>query len=273
MSKRQIGTRWCYTLNNYSLEEAVAVLEMQSSYHICGKEVGDEGTPHLQGYIIFKSVKALSGVKKLQSRAHWEQAKGTTTQNVTYCSKGGLFSETGTRPKTSKEVGELQKEQWADVVRSVREGTCEHEYPKEFIQYNATINRLYQPQVHEIQVYTGIWFYGPPGTGKSRKARDDFPGAYDKLMNKWWDGYVDEESVIIDDIDTTHVHMGLFLKRYADHYPFRAEYKGGSKLIRPKHIIVTSNYSIEDIFGTGTEMTKAIQRRYKVTQFKSLIAK
>lgn len=141
------------------------------------------------------------------------------------------------------------------------------EYPREFIQYNSTIERLYNPVVEEMSEYTGLWYYGPPGAGKSRKARDDFPGAYDKLLNKWWDGYVDEDSVIIDDLGLDHKHMGSFLKRYADHYPFRAEYKGGSKVIRPKNVVVTSNYSIEEIFAGDQMLIDALKRRYKATKF------
>lgn len=263
------GRRWCYTLNNWTSQEGLDLCAVASVYHIVGKEIGENGTPHLQGYIVFKSAKRLSGVKKLNNRCHWELAKGTTEQNVVYCSKDGNFHEVGVRPKTPKEIGEDQHTRWLDVIRSAKEGTCAEEYPREFIQYNSTVNRLYAPDIGTIDQYNGLWWWGPPGTGKSRKARDDHPDLYDKLLNKWWDGYVDEDVVLIDDIDTTHTTMGLFLKRYADHYPFRAEYKGGSKVIRPKTIIVTSNYSIDEIFGKETEMAKAIHRRFKVTKFHS----
>lgn len=76
-----------------------------------------------------------------------------------------------------------------------------------------------------------------------------------------------ETSVLIDDLSKDHRFMGYFLKRWCDHYPFRAEYKGGSKTIRPRAIIVTSNYSIEDIFGDDQVLVGAIKRRFKVKHF------
>lgn len=241
------------------------------TYGIIAKEVAPStGTPHLQCYFVFKAPKRLAAIKKICPRGHWEIAKGTTEDNIKYCCKEATEDdrmELGKRPKTRPEIGQEQHELWTDVCRAAREGTCEEEYPQQFIQYNSTINRLFDPQVDVINEYSGHWWTGRPGTGKSRKAREDYPDLYDKLLNKWWDGYRDEETVLIDDIGLDHKIMGTFLKRYADHYPFRAEYKGGSKVIRPKSVIVTSNYTIEEIWAGDQQMIDAINRRFKTTKF------
>lgn len=114
--------RWCYTLNNYTPEEGVALTEIPCRYQICGREVGESGTPHLQGYVVFEKQKRLAAVRKLNARCHWEVAKGSTEQNVIYCSKDGDFCEVGAKPKTAKEVGQDNHIRWLDVVRSAKEG-------------------------------------------------------------------------------------------------------------------------------------------------------
>ena len=45
-----------------------------------------------------------------------------------------------------------------------------------------------------------LWYYGDPRTGKSKEARVGNPDAYIKLANKWWDGYKNHQTVIIDDL-------------------------------------------------------------------------
>lgn len=261
-----LGKNWCFTLNNYTPQQEEVLAAVDCRFIHYAKEVGASGTPHLQGVIVWNSSKRLSGCRVVLPGAHWALCKGTIKQNIDYCSKGPITSR-GDPPKSKQERGAADKEKWADVIRSAKEGTAETEYPGEFIRYNTTIKRLYAPVLQDLDTYTGLWYVGPPGTGKSRTARSDFPGAYDKLLNKWWCGYDHQESVIIDDLSLDNKFMGTFLKRYVDHYPFRAEYKGGTFLIRPKNIVVTSNYTIQEIWGDDPAMVEALKRRFKVHHF------
>jgi hypothetical protein len=229
------------------------------------------GTEHIQGYIVFKTQKTMTGVKMVFDTAHWEVAKGTTEQNVAYCKKDDRFYEYGTKPRSVKELAKESKERWADVIRSAKEGTCDEEYPAEWIRYHSTLSKMCVLKHEDNDELCGLWYYGASGTGKSRAARANFPGAYDKLLNKWWDNYEGEPSVILDDLDHFHAPtMGHALKRYADHYPFRAEVKGSSMVIRPKVIIVTSQYTIEELWPLDVSLQEALKRRFKVTNFYKL---
>jgi len=55
-----------------------------------GKAENNQGTPHLQGYVVFSTPKKLTACKKINAQAHWEQRKGTHEQ-VLSCPVG-VFS-------------------------------------------------------------------------------------------------------------------------------------------------------------------------------------
>ena len=114
------------------------------------------------------------------------------------------------------------------------------------------------------------WFVGAPGTGKSRSARERWPVHFNKSCNKWWDGYRNEDTILIDDLDRQRTAISHDLKLWADHYPFKAESKGSCSSIRPGRIVVTSNYTISELFETDQELVRALQRRFNIVRFESL---
>ena len=96
--------QWCFTLNNYTSDEVKAIKAkfedpaVDLRYGIIGHEVGDNGTPHLQGYCSFNKNLRFKGIKAiLGERAHVEIAKGNEKSNFEYCSKSGTFKEYGKR--------------------------------------------------------------------------------------------------------------------------------------------------------------------------------
>jgi len=108
----------------------------------------------------------------------------------------------------------------------------------------------------------GIWIYGISGCGKTTAANRAFPNAYLKPLNKWWDGYQDEDVVILDDMDVFHRDLTADIKHWADFLPFIAEIKGRSVYVRPTKFIVTSQYSIREIWNEDEKSFEAINRRF-----------
>jgi len=86
--------QWVFTVNNPTPLE-VEVLKATNNlckYMIVGHEVGENGTPHLQGYVTMKNAYRFTSIKQLMDdRAHVEPAKGNIEQNFKYCSKDGEF--------------------------------------------------------------------------------------------------------------------------------------------------------------------------------------
>jgi hypothetical protein len=98
---------WCFTLNNYTEEDEERIRALQKHkgvYYIYGREVGEQGTPHLQGFVSFPTRKRLSYVKKHVGQAHFSMAR-MIDNSIEYCKKEGDWEEFGERPKDNKKCG------------------------------------------------------------------------------------------------------------------------------------------------------------------------
>lgn len=274
MSGATIRSRgWCFTINNYTSDDEHHVFNLAwySKYVVCGKEVGESGTPHLQGYVYFQDAKTMSAVSAYLPRAHLEKARGTAEENYQYCTKENDYYEYGEKPLEPRDGGRLEKERWELALAAVTENRLE-DVPADILgrnlkslQYAATALKVSKRNLEDTEE-SMEWYYGESGTGKSRKAREENPGAYLKMCNKWWDGYQGQDVVIIEDFDSDHKMLCHHLKIWADRYPFPAEVKGGKIDIRPRKIIVTSNYRPDDIW-TDEKDLDPILRRFHVTKF------
>ncbi len=138
-------TRYCFTLNNYT-EENVEHIKLfarnRCSYLVAGREVGESGTPHLQGFLILKTSQRLSYLqRRLSNLAHYEQALGSNEQAANYCKKEGNFFEVGTFPNPRGQGSVIKNfKAWVQAQdRSPTPREVANEWPDIWVRYQNTI--------------------------------------------------------------------------------------------------------------------------------------
>jgi len=265
---------WCFTINNprSNYKDLNGIKNWE--YMVVGNEVGENGTKHLQGFLAYKTRTKFSTIKNQIPMAHIEKMLGTPQQASDYCKKEGNFEEYGVIPdyQGGSTGGQKKAENYRKVIKQCEENDLEAvkgDNPALYFLHYSTVKRIAmdapQANIKPLDKLENEWIWGATGLGKSFTARQENPGAYIKTHNKQWNQYNGEDNVIIDDLSLTSSNwIGEHLKQWADHYLFPADVKYCQKTIRPKKIIVTSNYSIEEMFGHDVALCEAISRRFKV---------
>lgn len=251
---------YCFTINNPTEEDTnlmKAICET-AQYAIVGKEVGEKGTPHFQGYMYFKNAKAFSSVKDKLPRAHIEVSKGDAQQNKEYCSKQEVYLERGEMPDQGKRhdldaVREMIKKtpKMREVVEEVH-NMQQVKFAEVYLKYHEPA-RSWKPEIR--------WYHGSTGSGKTRAAREwlgqDIYTCLDGI--KWWEGYDGHESVLIDDFRKDYCKFHQLLK-LLDRYEYRVETKGGSRQLLAKKIAITSPYPPNIVYSTREDVQQLLRR-------------
>jgi len=265
---------WCFTLNNYSCEQPDILAnlfardEADIAYICWGREVGAEGTPHLQGFVSFRSKRALKYVRVFIPRAHLEIARGTPSEAIAYCEKDGVFTEFGARPAGRGQRSDL------DAVKSAIDGGATMEelaetYFGSFLRYHRGFALYFglrqQPRCFTPDVFV---FYGATGTGKTRKAYEQ-DTAFDAQIaiyshpgGMWFDGFNGQHRAIFDDYGGSEFAITYLLK-LLDRYPMKVPVKGSFVEWNCQQIYITSNRHPDLWYPNALpEHVKAMKRRF-----------
>ncbi len=112
-----------------------------------------------------------------------------------------------------------------------------------------------------------VW--GPTGTGKtygaikymaSKFGNDFHVQRFRPHVEEWWDGYVSQPGIIIEEFEGSDVVSYSRLLAILDRYQLLLPVKGGFKQARFKEVIFTSNRSPEDWYCNRGE-TSELDRR------------
>jgi len=263
-----------------SKENAMEKLKLKkpATYICVSQEKHEDGTDHLHALFTAKDKLVTTNVKYFDLSD--DEEDGSTKiyhgnyqgarDNVDiqkYIQKDNNFIEFGEFQSNKQDAVQerrlhnelLLNNNLPDLVASGQLALSQYKWVKESIEcYRRDIQSPNDPKNKVV-----YWIYGKPGSGKSTYAFDNFPNAFDKPQNKWWDNYEGQDTVILDDLTKEGAKcLTYHLRRWLDKRAFPAEIKGSlQKSVCFSKFIITSNYLPKDIWTDDPETVEAIERR------------
>lgn len=277
---------YMFTLNNYLPEDQAKVLAWEGvKYVVFGLEVGESGTPHFQGYVEWIEGKAVvPTLKKLDPRIHWDERMATAQTAKAYCCKGiqtkaewtllGVKGPTYGRDAKVFESGKMSAQgkrsdikDCAEMVvcgASLRDVALEN--PAVFVKYHKGFVALKNVlMTHRTEPPTVRWIWGLAGVGKTRgPVERHIASHYIKDNTTWWDGYEQQEAIIIDDFDAKAWNYRALLQ-LLDRYQYQGQYKGGYVPINSPYIYITCEHA-PPAFWAGNELAQVMRRLASVEE-------
>jgi len=248
-SKQRIAPsiRWIMVLNNWTNVELSAIgsiISKNCKYAIIEKEVGENGTPHLQGYFEFKTKMRPCSVFNI-SRIHFEKAKGTREQNDIYCSKDSNIVISIGRPKPIKLITNLYPWQLEilEIMKTEPDDRTIHWYWEKTGSFGKTQFVKYCVVKHKVLMCNG--------------------GKHSDIMNLVFNQDMNETECVMFDIPRPHEGNISYsaLECIKNGMVCNTKYETGVKIFNSPHIFCFSNFPPDDT-------SKLSGDRWKITNLR-----
>lgn len=268
MSDNVRSYRWVFTLNNPTDEEIDKLSTLDCTYLLYGKEHQNEGTPHLQGYVVFQSQKRFSTLKRFNERIHWEKARGNHAQNIAYCTKEDTEPyEKGERPV---DIRKRKTNLVEEIEKDPRHGLTIYNN-KRMIESLENEQKMFEEIISGLMEKPEVvYIYGDTGTGKTYWAINDAVQRYGKdnvSMLRFCNSFGISnnpmaDALIIPEFRPSCIDAATFLE-FTDGYGMVLNIKHSQVYIRPRAIYICSIKHPHEIYKD--EINEQFRRR--ITRF------
>ena len=226
--------KYDFVINNYKKNEVISLklsIPKLAKKAILGFEVGESGTPHIQGYI---SLKRKLRITSLTKWAGFERASMRAVRNdpatQEYCRKDGKYWEYG-YPKPIKIIDELRP--WQQDILD-----------------------LYLSPIDERKIY---WFWEPVGGKLGKSAFIKFMicmhsilfcsgGKHTDIMNLVFNQDMDSSRGVFFDIPRAHEGKISYssLECIKNGMVCNTKYETGVKIFNSPHVFIFANFPPDD---------------------------
>lgn len=223
------STRWSFTWNNYTAEDCALLDSLHEAgkvrYLVYQREVGEQGTPHLQGFVQLKQSRLAAMVSLFggSGHAHFSIARGTPEQNRHYCLKPHpgcdckhcVQARKCPPPTEPREFGTAITQGARSDILELRDAIFAGKRPREVIEdddlcvafakyprYAERLNQFAPSPALDVEPET-VLLLGPTGCGKTRSVREGEDDMWIRPVGQgfWFDGYADHPAVFFDEFE------------------------------------------------------------------------
>lgn len=222
---------WCFTLNNYTEENynnVLSELRYLCKMFVVGKEIGSKkNTPHLQGFMIFKTKKRFETIKAIGdefNKMHLEKCRNIKA-SIDYCKKEGTYF---CYPEEVK----------INIITELR-------------PWQADIEKLILGEIDNRKIY---WYWEDTGNfGKSALCKYLYikykcliiqGGNHADIINGVFNYDMDKCRAVIIDMPRCNKHCAISysaIECIKNGMIFNTKYETGCKVFNSVHVIVFSN--------------------------------
>lgn len=169
-----------------------------------------------------------------------------------------------------------------DMIEQGKDKEAFNKYPRNYLQYGEKIKALIgqKRDFYKTDGSPNIWLTGTPGSGKSAILEVIYPDSYHKtLLNKFFDLFdpAQHTHILLSDVDHDAFEtLGTqFFKTLCDEagFPIDQKYKSPLPVHRP--VLVSSNFTIEDVLPEDLkgrrETLVALKRRFWEVNIRELL--
>ena len=255
---------WCFTLNNPRSKDITKLQSLEYGYLVYQLEIGEQGTPHIQGFVQMREKQRLASLHRLVKRARFAKRKGTPYEASHYCKKPvpdceckhckDLEAFDNVEPFEDGFLSVETQYKLYEIAKVIKEHglqRCIDRFPDSYITLHNGMKALDKNYAKKRDFKTAVTIlWGEPGSGKTRYAMETFPEPYvlpcggGKGSADFFGDYRPElhQSVIVDDFYSYWHYSKTFLK-VTDRYPIEVQTKGGFLQFLAHDLVFTSNLS------------------------------
>jgi len=289
-----LDCRWnsaCITWNNYT-EDNVKTWEslvetVPFVVYVCyTREVGESGTPHLQGFIKTSKTVTTSWLCKLCPGIWATKTLATNVDKaIGYCHKKGEpeeipLIEFGVRPKGAGHRTDLDMLH-ADILSGMSQRDVSNQHFGLYLRYSTGLQRYWTLNAStatrsEPKIY---WLWGPSGTGKTQRiskyqsgstipptdvpdastARPEMYSLTHTTSGTWWDMYHGQTVVLLDDLRGSWMPYSDLLRIFQSS-PCQVSARGVGHWLAASTFFVTTNLPPSELYSADMDTT-ALARR------------